>query len=141
MLEKLQKLPHYESLKNYIEAIIKAKSDRIASLILFGSMTKGNYTKYSDFDLLVVVSKEEKSFVDRFYEYSLYSDGWVEPFVYLMKEIDYMFKSYNPFILDVLKDGIIIYDKGFWKGSKTKFEKLLKQGLIIPRENGWKINL
>jgi len=100
-------------------------------------MAKGNYTKYSDHDILIIVSHEELAFKDRLYEYSTLSDGWVEPFVYTKGEIESMLKDYNPLILDSLKDGITIYDEGLWNSLKAKFDEMLKKGIIAPRQNGW----
>jgi len=137
LLERLRELPRFNSLKGFVEAILKQKGDRILSIILFGSMAKGNYTKYSDHDLLVLVSHEELSFKDRLYEYSLASDGWVEPLVYTREEVKSMLGSLHPLILDALKDGLVIYDRGLWNSLKAKFNKLLKGGAITPKEEGW----
>lgn len=138
MQKKLQDLPRYSSLENYVKTLMKERGDRVESIVLFGSMAKGNYTKFSDYDLLIVVSRESLSFKDRLYEYSLYSDGWVEPFTYTKEEVEKMFGEFNLLILDALKDGIVIYDKtNFWKNLKRKFNKLLSSGTITPKKNGW----
>ena len=123
-----------------MKALLKEKSEKIVSIILFGSMAKGNYTIYSDYDLLLIVSYESLDFKNRLYEYSKFSNGWVEIFPYTMDEANFMFKNFNPLILDALKDGIIIYDKGFWKKLKKEFKKLIKQKTLISKENGWIVN-
>jgi len=120
-----------------VEAILKQKGDRILSIILFGSMAKGNYTKYSDHDLLILVSHEELNFKDRLYEYSLPSDGWVEPLVYTREEVEFMLGDLHPLILETLKDGLVIYDRGLWSSLKAKFNELLERGTITPKEEGW----
>jgi len=140
LLERLQELPRFDSLKKFLDAILEQRGDRILSIVLFGSMAKGNYTKYSDYDLLIVVSHEELNFKDRIYEYSLPSDGWVEPLVYTSEETRSMLEGLHPLILDSLKDGILIYDKGFWKHLKAKFDKFLENGVITPKEGGWIIS-
>jgi predicted nucleotidyltransferase len=38
-------------------------------------MAKGNYTIYSDYDLLLIVSCESLDFKNRLYEYSKFSNG------------------------------------------------------------------
>ena len=124
-------------MKGFVEAILKQKGDRILSIILFGSMAKGNYTRYSDHDLLILVSHEELNFKDRLYEYSLPSDGWVEPLVYTREEVEFMLEGLHPLILDALKDGLVIYDRGLWNSLKAKFNELLKGGTITPKEGGW----
>lgn len=139
MLERLRELPRFSSLQSFVDAILKQKGDRVLSIILFGSMAKGNYTRHSDYDLLVIVSHEELSFKDRLYEYSLPSNGWVESFVYTREEAESMLESFHPLILDSLKDGLVIYDKGFWNHLKAGFNKLLEEGVLTPKERGWVI--
>lgn len=139
MLNRLQDLPRFKSLKSFIESILKEEGDRILSIILFGSMAKGTYNIYSDYDILIVVSHEELNFKDRLYKYSKFSNGWIEAFVYTKKEIELMFKNFNLLILDSLKDGLIIYDKGFWNNLKKEFKELINKGILIPKENGWLI--
>lgn len=130
-------MPRFDSLKGFVEATLKRKGDRILSIVLFGSMAKGNYTKYSDYDLLIIVSREELSFKDRLYEYSLPSDGWVEPLIYTEKEVEFMLRSLHPLILEALKDGLVIYDRGMWNQLKVRFNELLERGTVIPKEGGW----
>lgn len=137
MLEGLRGLPRLNSLKRYLDELFEEKADKIVSIVLFGSMVKGTYTIYSDHDLLIIVSEEDLSLKDRLYEYSRYSDGWIEPFVYTVRETEKMFEDKNPLILDALKDGVTLYDRGFWKSLRERFEKLLEKGVIAPRENGW----
>jgi len=141
LLERLRELPRFSSLKSFIDAILKQKGDRILSIILFGSMAKGNYTKYSDYDILLIVSHEELSFKDRLYEYSLPSNGWVEPFVYTQEEVKSMLSTFHPLILDSLKDGLVIYDEGFWNGLKATFHELLEKGILSPKKGGWIIKV
>jgi len=81
LLERLRELPRFNSRK-FVDAVLKQKGNRILSTVLFGSIAKGSYTKYSDYDILIIVSHVELSFKDRLYEYSIPSDGWVESLVY-----------------------------------------------------------
>lgn len=141
MLERLRGLPRFDSLRVFVESLLRDKGDRVLSVVLFGSMAKGNYTKFSDYDVLVVVSGEELSFKDRLYWYSLYSDGWVEVFPYTKDEVEVMFGDFNPLVLDALKDGFVIFDRGFWSRLKSRYRKLLGRGVITPKENGWIIRV
>ena len=137
MLERLRELPRFDSLKGFVDSILEQRGDRILSIILFGSMAKGNYTKYSDYDVLIIVSHEELCFKDRLYEYSMPSDGWVEPVVYTRDEAESMLENLHPLLLDSIRDGIVICDKGLWKSLKARFDEFLKKGTIAPKEGGW----
>ena len=137
MLRKLPEFPRKNSLANFLRKIFEEKGDKIQSIVLFGSVARGEYTIYSDIDLLVIVSEEHSSFKDRLYEYSKYSDGWVEALVYTTREVDEMFRNFNPIILDALYYGLVIYDKGFWKTLTKDFKNLLNKKVIVPKKNGW----
>ncbi len=137
MLERLRGLPRFSSLESFVNALLKEEHGNVSSIVLFGSMAKGTYNIYSDFDLIVVVRKEELPFKDRPLKYSKYSDGWVEAFVYTREEVEYMFREFNTLILEALKDGIIIYDDGFWSKLQSRFKELMEKGIIRPKKNGW----
>ncbi|MEM3506150.1 MAG: nucleotidyltransferase domain-containing protein [Candidatus Bathyarchaeia archaeon] len=138
MQKKLQKLPKYSSLKSYIEKLLSSdKKEKIKSIVLHGSMARGDYSCSSDIDLLIVVSEESKRLDKRIYEYSEYSNGWVEPLVYTDKEIIEMFNDFNPLILYALKDGIVIIDNGFWFKLKRKFNEMEKEGRLKKEGNSW----
>ncbi|MEM1545305.1 MAG: nucleotidyltransferase domain-containing protein [Candidatus Methanomethylicia archaeon] len=137
MLNQLQELPRFTSLKKFVNSILKKEGGRILSIVLFGSMAKGTYTKHSDYDLLIVVSHEELSFKDRLYKYSKFSNGWVEAFIYSKEEVELMFKDFNPLILDSLKDGLVIYDRGFWSDLRRIFNELIANKQLTQKKNGW----
>jgi len=103
-------------------------------------MAKGTYTIFSDYDVLVIVSEDSDRFIDRLWKYGRLSDGYVEPVVYTLSEVKKMFKQNHTLLLEALKDGIPLYDTGFWKTLRQKFEKKLKRREIIPKKNGWIIN-
>lgn len=82
--------------------------DKVESLILFGSYSRGNYTKYSDIDLLILVKdslrKEETQFIDNLIAcYSLKNDVVISGLVY-PAEIYHQFNT--PFLLNVKEEGI-----------------------------------
>jgi predicted nucleotidyltransferase len=131
-------LPKYHSLKSYIEKLLSSdKKEKIKSIVLHGSMARGNHSYSSDIDLLIIVSEESKKLSERIYEYSEYSNGWVEPLVYTDEEIIKMFNDFNPLILYALKDGIIIIDNGFWSRLKKKFDEMEKEGRLKREGNSW----
>ena len=50
-------------LKKYTQAIVDLSNGRIQSVILFGSVARGEWTKNSDIDLLAVVAEKEKDII------------------------------------------------------------------------------
>lgn len=127
-------------IKNYINAFV----DRISSnkhtlgIVLFGSVAKNTYTRFSDIDMAVIT---DSGFLNYFYylnkeikeinylqeklmerELSLY----ISPLIITKKDL----KKLNPIYFDILIDGIVLYQKNdtvsdfFNKLSKIKYKRV-----------------
>lgn len=83
-------------------------------VILFGSFARGDYHALSDVDLLIV-KETERPFVERIGQVLALCEGdgtlSVEPLVYTPEELRQMQQSRNPFIEQVLSEGILIYER------------------------------
>ena len=129
-----------EAIKQFVEAVLQAYGSNVVSIVFFGSRARGDWTRYSDADILVILSQHPKRFVDRLSEFTIYSpSGLVEPLVYTKEEIETMFQSRNAFLLDILMYGILLFDQGFWRDLRNRFEALLKKGVIQRFKSGWRI--
>jgi len=81
-------------------------------VILFGSFARGDYNAGSDLDLLII-KETEQPFIERS------ADIWrvcpsslpIEPLVYTSGELARMIEDDNPFIKQVLSEGIVIYEQ------------------------------
>jgi len=109
-------------------------------VILFGSVARGDADEGSDVDLLIISEGFKGSFGERFQPFQeidkelmelesrkeLRRKGYgtlISPIPLTPKEVE----SNPPIMLDILTDGIILYDKGgFIKSHLTKLEKKLK---------------
>ncbi len=117
-----------KELIDYINKLkdILLKDDRVAGVVLFGSVAKGNYNNISDVDMLVIVDQDT-------YEYS--KKLWEIRKKILPVEIEFVKKGkyyrFSPFVLslsdltsfrsiyfDFADYGIILYEKG---DTVTKF--------------------
>ncbi|MBC7128617.1 MAG: nucleotidyltransferase domain-containing protein [Thermoplasmatales archaeon] len=99
-----------EGIEKYKEKIIKIlKPEKI---ILFGSFARGDFNEGSDIDI-VVIAEWKENFLDRIKilmdlnDYSLP----VEAIGYTKEEFEKMKEEKNPFILNILEEGKIIYEK------------------------------
>ncbi|MEM2123613.1 MAG: nucleotidyltransferase domain-containing protein [Candidatus Bathyarchaeia archaeon] len=135
-------MPRRRSLESYVEKLLSSeKKDEIRSMVLHGSAARGDHSYSSDVDLLIIVSEESKRIDERIYEYSEYSDGWVEPLVYTREEAVEMFNDFNPLILNALKDGVTLVDDGFWAELKRKFDEMEYEGKLKRRGDSWIIKV
>jgi len=135
-------LPSRRPLESYVEKLSSSeKKDKVKCIVLHGSMARGDYSYSSDVDLLIIVSEESKRIDERIYEYSEYSNGWVEPLVYTEEEIIKMFNDFNPLILNALKNGVALVDDGFWSELKKKFIEMENEKKLNRRGNSWIIKV
>lgn len=84
----------------------------VVRAIVFGSHARGEADAWSDLDL-VVVAQTGLPFVDRFRALGALFDVSpcpLELLVYTPEEFSQMIEAENPFIQEVLKDGVTIYE-------------------------------
>ena len=91
------------------EHLIKSYGERIKQVILYGSQVRGQSTKDSDVDILVVVDESlnpfevRKSLSDLLFDMVLED----EELVSVIAVPEHFFKNYNsPFMLNVKKEGV-----------------------------------
>lgn len=81
-------------------------------IILFGSFAKGNYHELSDIDV-IIIKRTGKRFLERIEDVLSLNDTEMnlECFVYTPEEFSKMIEEENPFIEEVLKSGVVLYEK------------------------------
>lgn len=101
---------YQEEIKKITAQIIKDYQPE--KIILFGSCARGNFSEGSDVDLLII--KETKdSRIDRIKKILLKVDYNLpfEPLVYTRDELEQRRKLGDSFILEVLSEGKVLYEK------------------------------
>lgn len=91
------------------EHLIKSYGERIKQVILYGSHVRGETTKDSDVDILVVVDESLNPFEVRKSLSDLLFDIILEEgeLVSVIAVPEHFFKNYNsPFLLNVKKEGV-----------------------------------
>jgi len=102
--------PHIQTLIKIIKTTVKQD---IVSIILFGSAAKGHLNKESDIDLLIIV-KEYNEPVCKEYWKQIKKEGYQmlgTPIDPIFAEETALNDFTNPFYLDVIADGKVIYGK------------------------------
>jgi predicted nucleotidyltransferase len=104
-----------EALRSIAEEIAsKLKKKGVVSVILFGSVARGEPKSTSDIDLLIVY-RGKRTWVEKnvnvLAEKYLESDIQVTPVLYSEKEIKDMALRYNTFIAKIENEGVVLYGK------------------------------
>ena len=113
------KLNYQETIKKLKEYAEKALQKQAKTVILIGSLARGDYTAYSDADIIIISDNVPKRPIDRITEYidpTLPID--IQPIVYTTQEILKMAKQKRKIIKEIITHGKIL------AGNKQIINKL-----------------
>ena len=87
------------------------ENQNILKIILFGSLAERRAVPGSDADILIILRKDDKPFMDRITEWSekINLDFPVEVFPYTEKELN------TPVVQEAIKRGIILFERNYKK--------------------------
>ncbi|MCZ7359857.1 MAG: nucleotidyltransferase domain-containing protein [Candidatus Methanoperedens sp.] len=106
-------------IEEYCSAIKNHFSDRLISICLFGSVARGEAKPDSDIDFLIVTHeylKKSKAYI------SLRKSnisGLISDIFFTPEEI----KGHPPILLDIIDDGIVLYDRDSFLSKELKLLK------------------
>ncbi len=116
-----------EAIENFKERIIKIFKDEIVALILYGSFVRGEYSKYSDIDILIVTKDKDKireGIYNIAYDIDLEYDVLISLLFLTPEEVEKLIKNGSPLMEDIISEGVILYDKD--EAFKRICERALK---------------
>jgi predicted nucleotidyltransferase len=132
--KNLDFLPIEGELKAFIKKFVDgiSASEEVEGILLFGSVAKGTYDKYSDIDILVVTKHKKGKMLEKLLAatkslkgdseklMSLNLPSLINPII--LDESD--LKRFRPFYFDFADYGVILYERG---GILSDFTSSLKR--------------
>ena len=96
--------------KEYSEKVRTALGAQVREIILFGSRARGEQKKYSDYDVLIIVDKRDKSLLDTVVNIEVdildSYDRLIGSIVY--EPIEWERKQHSPLGMNIRRDGITL---------------------------------
>jgi predicted nucleotidyltransferase len=136
--ELLSDRPDIDRLRHYVETALAQRGEEIEFIVLYGSMARGNWSRGSDFDLLIGLRGEDgQRFLDRVYEFEQIAPGPIEPFVYSRNEWERMWQQFHLTFLEAADYGIPLFDRGAWARIRQEFQRYLAAAVVERRPGGW----
>jgi len=130
----------FKNLSKIVKKILELEGDNLESIILFGSRARGDYLSDSDFDILIILKECKDRMIDRPLKYyEVISSMPIDLSVYTVNEFEKMYKDGNCLVLDILYEGVVLYDRGFFAKMRERFMKMLRDGKIERLKDGWRI--
>lgn len=93
-------------------AHVSARIDGVVKVVVFGSRARGDFDGGSDLDILIVLADicAKDAVISALHEIELEHDVPLSPVVMTMRELDVNKRLGSGFVLNVEKDGIILYE-------------------------------
>lgn len=131
--------PYGKLIEKLAEALKRRYGDRFISLVVFGSVARGEARRDSDIDLLLIIDSIPKGRLERQKEFmeveremqdyldELLDEGYFVDFSPIIKTPEEALRI-SPLYLDIVEDGIVVYDKdGFFRKILEKVRKKLRE--------------
>lgn len=103
-------------LKESLAKLLKIMRPSLISVLLYGSLTRKQDAPHSDIDLLVVVKPGRKIKVEADFDkvsadFLARYGRTLSPYIITADDLQKRYKGRDPFIVEVIKTGIVIYGK------------------------------
>ena len=140
MLSALSDRPEIDRLCAFLERLLEARSEDVEFVVLFGSMARGNWSRGSDYDVLVGLRAEDgRRLTDRIGDFESLVDGNIQVFPYDRPSWERMFRSFHPLLLEALDHGVILFDRGRFAAMREAFAEWRAAGVVRRSAFGWNI--
>jgi len=121
-------LKRYENTLNELkESLMRELKDGIKSIVVYGSVARGEAGEESDIDILVVLEDNSlyKKVSDITYKIDLNNRTATSIFWITPKELTKYVKKGSPFLENVVEEGVVLYDDGTFARVR---ESIVKKG-------------
>jgi len=131
--------PYKTVLSMLLDSLLQIYGDIIISLVVFGSVARGDYKRDSDVDLLLIMEEVRGGISERIKKFELAEDN-------IQEELDKLFdegvfisfspiilseeeaRKFRPIYLDMVEDAIILYDEnGFFESILYRLRERLEE--------------
>lgn len=131
--------PYRTLISRLLEELLKLVNSRLKSLVVYGSVARGDYRRDSDVDLLVVIDGLPRSRFERLRLFSeaearleellerLLDEGYavsLSPVIKTPEEAS----RFSPLYLDMIEEAVVVYDENsFFENILVKLREKLEQ--------------
>lgn len=132
------KEPYNEVLNALVNELLKYFGDRLVSFVVFGSVARGEASKSSDIDVLLIIKDLPRSKLER-QELFMKIEDKIEDILNKLYEKSYLIDfspimktpeeaaEITPLYLDMVEDAIIIFDRDFFVKILSRLKKKLDE--------------
>ena len=155
-IKNLERIPHYHYIpvvKKYCELLIDTFGERLVSIMLFGSIARGNWDYNSDVDMLIIAKgwedkpvwsrirevRKVKEKLEESLEYSEVLRAGYHPIIQNYTLSVEEAGRFNRIYLDAVIDGIILYDRDDFlsrilQSVRRRLEEMGSMRITLPNK-------
>jgi len=109
----------------FARRVTSALGDRVDALVLFGSVARGEATRSSDIDIVVIspnpaATRETISWIRSDLTYEHRFTFFISLIHWSRREFDMLSHLCSPFLEEVVTEGVILYDNGTFSRVREK---------------------
>ncbi|MBI4279519.1 MAG: nucleotidyltransferase domain-containing protein [Armatimonadetes bacterium] len=108
-------------------------------MILFGSRARGLHTEASDADVCIIAHDLPDDLLQRRYP-APSGYRFLSVFGFHPREFLDLISQGNPFALDIVRDGRVLYDDGYLAETRATYEAALTHYGLRRTAHGWEWN-
>lgn len=120
--------PYGSLLNKLLNLLVNRFRDELYSVVVYGSVARGDNRKDSDIDLLIIAEGLPKSMIGRYRIFEqvelqlmgdvekLYDEGYYVSFSPIMKTPPEEASHFSPLYMDMVEDAVILFDKDNFLG-------------------------
>lgn len=118
--------PFRTSVKEFCVRALSTFGERLCSVVLFGSVARGDWNENSDLDMLLVIKGLPKNVLERDQKILPLARGLPHAITFVSYAPEELAET-PPLLLDVAVDGILLYDTGFMREKINHIRKRLEE--------------
>ncbi len=137
MPDRALKVPYAQEIEAFAQAAVKNLGAN--SVVLYGSMARGDYNEASDIDIVVIADALPRDFLKRLelLQGLNKSRQPIEALGYTREEFAQMLERRHVTALYAVADGKVLYDDGLFAKMRRRFRQLSEEIGLERVENGW----
>jgi predicted nucleotidyltransferase len=126
---KIQK-KYQEPVREFVKVALEKYGDRIESIILFGSVARGEAMEDSDIDILVVGDVSLEELVDISFPILLEYGELISTKNMKKERLEYLAREGYSFMRNVMKEGVVLYERMGEAFGESRREAEVNQYLV-----------
>jgi len=132
-------MPYADELREFVRRVLALLGDG-TTVILYGSMARGDYGDWSDVDLVIISDELHGNPLERTERLIKLNRGLYMPLeiaAYTREGFLRALRALSPTALDALVEGVVLHDDGFLAEARAELARLVEELELVREGRCW----